>query len=151
MCVKPRSAATKPVRGRWILWAVLSLCCTTLVGALHLGPGSANWTAAVWAASPGSTIFFRPGVYHGCNVSIPSGLVERAPELAACCLASGRGCGTMRGRAGAADARGSGGAAVHRRCCPGHAARGAVVIRVPIWRPSGRRDACSDSRRSLRD
>jgi len=47
-----------------------------MVGAIDLGPESADWTSAVGAALPGSAIFFRPGVYHGCNVSIPSGLVE---------------------------------------------------------------------------
>ena len=38
--------------------------------------------------------------------------------------------GPTRGRAGAAAVRGSGGAAVHRRCCRGHAASGALVLGV---------------------
>ena len=77
MYEKSCSAATNLVHGRWILWTVLALCCTTMLGALDLGPESADWPSAVGAASPGSAIFFRPGVYHGCDVSIPSGLVER--------------------------------------------------------------------------
>ncbi len=49
----------------------------TSVRDVDLGPESANWTSAVGAASPGSATVFCPGVYNGCHVPIPSGLVER--------------------------------------------------------------------------
>lgn len=73
-----RSAVTNSVRGRWMLLALLVLCWTTIVDALNLGPEGANLKFSVETASPGTRISLRPGVYHGCNVSIPSGRVNRS-------------------------------------------------------------------------
>jgi hypothetical protein len=104
-----------------------------MVSTLDLGPESADWTSAVGASSPGSAIFFRPGVYHGCDVSIPSGLVERGrSKLASCRLASGRGCTAAQRVTGPALLPfGVPGARWwHRRCCRGHTASGAVVLGV---------------------
>jgi hypothetical protein len=54
------------------------------------GPERANWTSAVGAASPGSATVFCPGVYNGCDLSIPSGLVEHSsPQMPSTVHAAG--------------------------------------------------------------
>ena len=57
------------------MWCVLALqlVCTTLVGALDVSPTDPNWKASVEAVPSGTTVSFRPGLYHGCNVSVPAG------------------------------------------------------------------------------
>ena len=62
------------VLGRRIQQAVLVLVWTGMVGALEVSPDNANWAASIEAASVGTTVVFGPGVYRGCNVSIPAGL-----------------------------------------------------------------------------
>lgn len=62
------------VLDRRILQAVLALGWTGMVGALDVSPDNANWAASIETASVGTTVVFGPGVYRGCNVSIPAGL-----------------------------------------------------------------------------
>ena len=60
----------------------LQLGWASLVGALDVSPGDPDWKSSVEAAPSGTTIFFLPGVYHGCNVSVPAG----AQDIAKSCV-----------------------------------------------------------------
>ena len=76
-CARVVRLATKSVlRSNWGPWPffvvlLLLLNPTTLVGALDVGPTDPNWRSLVEAAPSGTTVSFRPGLYHGCNVSVP--------------------------------------------------------------------------------
>ena len=82
-CARVVRLATKSVlRSNWGPWPffvvlLLLLNPTTLVGALDVGPTDPNWRSLVEAAPSGTTVSFRPGLYHGCNVSVPAGAPDR--------------------------------------------------------------------------
>ena len=77
-----RLATRRVLRSNWSPWPffvvlLLLLNPTTLVGALDVGPTDPNWRSSVEAAPSGTTVSFRPGLYHGCNVSVPAGAPDR--------------------------------------------------------------------------
>ena len=82
-CARVVRLATRSVlRSNWGPWPffvvlLLLLNPTTLVGALDVGPTDPNWRSSVEAAPSGTTVSFRPGLYHGCNVSVPAGAPDR--------------------------------------------------------------------------
>ena len=82
-CARVVRLATKSVlRSNWGPWpffvvVLLLLNPTTLVGALDVGPTDPNWRSSVEVAPSGTTVSFRPGLYHGCNVSVPAGAPDR--------------------------------------------------------------------------
>ena len=64
--------------GKGALWALMVLAWLTVAGGLDVSPGDPNWKASVEAAPVGTTVTFLPGVYHGCNVTIPPGFHPKA-------------------------------------------------------------------------
>jgi hypothetical protein len=54
------------------------LVSTSIVGSVEVSPDGMNWRSSVEAAPAGTTVSFLPGVYRGCNVTVPTGVTLAA-------------------------------------------------------------------------